>query len=125
MIRKKMYLCRRKNRGVAQLVVYLVWDQVVARSSRVTPTHERLLEIFSESLFSARCGRENRSIADTKKSNLLKFNKLLFVCVIPAGFKPATPTSVVWYSIQLSYGTSKYCFGFATAKVRFFLKPAK
>lgn len=27
-----------QNRGVAQLVVYLVWDQVVARSSRVTPT---------------------------------------------------------------------------------------
>lgn len=28
--------------------------------------------------------------------------------VIPAGFKPATPTSVVWYSIQLSYGTSNH-----------------
>ncbi len=40
--KKKVYLCGRKNRGVAQLVVYLVWDQVVARSSRVTPTHERL-----------------------------------------------------------------------------------
>ena len=26
----------------------------------------------------------------------------LFVFVIHAGFKPATPTSVVWYSIQLS-----------------------
>ena len=27
-----------KFRGVAQLVAHLVWDQVVARSSRVTPT---------------------------------------------------------------------------------------
>ena len=27
-----------KHRGVAQLVAHLVWDQVVARSSRVTPT---------------------------------------------------------------------------------------
>ena len=27
-----------KVRGVAQLVAHLVWDQVVARSSRVTPT---------------------------------------------------------------------------------------
>ena len=24
--------------------------------------------------------------------------------VTPTGFKPITPTSVVWYSIQLSYG---------------------
>ena len=29
---------RGKIRGVAQLVAHLVWDQVVARSSRVTPT---------------------------------------------------------------------------------------
>ncbi len=29
---------RRSHRGVAQLVAHLVWDQVVARSSRVTPT---------------------------------------------------------------------------------------
>ena len=28
----------KSNRGVAQLVAHLVWDQVVARSSRVTPT---------------------------------------------------------------------------------------
>lgn len=27
----------------------------------------------------------------------------LFQSVTAAGFKPATPTSVVWYSIQLSY----------------------
>ena len=27
-----------RARGVAQLVAHLVWDQVVARSSRVTPT---------------------------------------------------------------------------------------
>ena len=26
-----------------------------------------------------------------------------FFMVTAAGFKPATPTSVVWYSIQLSY----------------------
>ena len=39
-----LYLCTafrtnsEKVRGVAQLVAHLVWDQVVARSSRVTPT---------------------------------------------------------------------------------------
>ena len=40
-----LYLCSRitrkamiRPRGVAQLVAHLVWDQVVARSSRVTPT---------------------------------------------------------------------------------------
>ena len=27
--------------------------------------------------------------------------------VTPSGFKPETPTSVVWYSIQLSYGAVK------------------
>ncbi len=32
--------------------------------------------------------------------------QIVLVFVIPAGFKPTTPTSVVWYSIQLSYGTS-------------------
>ncbi len=31
---------REKHRGVAQLVAHLVWDQVVARSSRVTPTKD-------------------------------------------------------------------------------------
>ena len=30
-----------ENRDVVQLVVYLVWDQVVARSSRVIPTNSR------------------------------------------------------------------------------------
>lgn len=40
----------RENRGVAQLVVYLVWDQVVARSSRVTPTRKRLFGISEGSL---------------------------------------------------------------------------
>ena len=29
-----------ENRDVVQLVVYLVWDQVVARSSRVIPTNK-------------------------------------------------------------------------------------
>ena len=32
------YDIAKKHRGVAQLVAHLVWDQVVARSSRVTPT---------------------------------------------------------------------------------------
>ena len=32
------YLLASGNRDVVQLVVYLVWDQVVARSSRVIPT---------------------------------------------------------------------------------------
>ena len=35
---KKSYLCNRKNRGVAQLVAFLVWDQAVAGSSPVTST---------------------------------------------------------------------------------------
>ncbi len=41
---EKAYLCSTfsetsgRARGVAQLVAHLVWDQVVARSSRVTPT---------------------------------------------------------------------------------------
>ena len=40
---EKPYLCTafRKRRGVAQLVAHLVWDQVVARSSRVTPTKKQ------------------------------------------------------------------------------------
>ena len=40
---EKPYLCTafRKRRGVAQLVAHLVWDQVVARSSRVTPTKKK------------------------------------------------------------------------------------
>ncbi len=42
-----------------------------------------------------------------KESNLLIINKLLSY-VILAGLKPTTPTSVVWYSIQLSYRTNKY-----------------
>lgn len=29
--------------------------------------------------------------------------RLLFSFVTSPGFKPGTPTSVVWYSIQLSY----------------------
>ena len=36
-----LYLCTRKtknNRGVAQLVAFLVWDQAVAGSSPVTST---------------------------------------------------------------------------------------
>ena len=46
---RKSYLCsafREKpireggNRDVVQLVVYLVWDQGVARSSRVIPTNK-------------------------------------------------------------------------------------
>ena len=35
-----------KFRGVAQLVAHLVWDQVVARSSRVTPTKGFNTEAF-------------------------------------------------------------------------------
>ena len=38
-----------------------------------------------------------------KKSRLRINSCVIFVFfVIRAGFKPATPTSVVWYSIQLS-----------------------
>lgn len=39
-VQKKVVPLQSQNRGVAQLVVYLVWDQVVARSSRVTPTQK-------------------------------------------------------------------------------------
>ena len=35
------YLLAIGNRDVVQLVVYLVWDQVVARSSRVIPTRKK------------------------------------------------------------------------------------
>ena len=31
-----------------------------------------------------------------------------FLVVTAAGFKPATPTSVVWYSIQLSYAAISF-----------------
>lgn len=41
---------------------------------------------------------------DTKKSEHLA----MFTLVIPAGFKPTTPTSVVWCSIQLSHGTKAF-----------------
>jgi hypothetical protein len=41
-LEKKCTFAASKKRGVAQLVVYLVWDQVVARSSRVTPTKKTL-----------------------------------------------------------------------------------
>ena len=37
---------------------------------------------------------------------LLIYMGLMLVIVTAAGFKPATPTSVVWYSIQLSYAAS-------------------
>ena len=36
------------------------------------------------------------------KKNYLKWLQIVSCYVIRAGFKPATPTSVVWYSIQLS-----------------------
>ena len=42
---------------------------------------------------------ENMDIKKTSVNNL--FTEVLKVTA--AGFKPATPTSVVWYSIQLSY----------------------
>ncbi len=36
--------------------------------------------------------------------NILIIRGLFFVLLVTAtGFKPVTPTSVVWYSIQLSY----------------------
>jgi hypothetical protein len=38
--------------------------------------------------------------------------------VTAAGFKPATPTSVVWYSIQLSYAA--IAFSLASAKIGLF-----
>ena len=38
-LRMKWHLC--PSRGVAQLVAFLVWDQAVARSSRVAPTNRK------------------------------------------------------------------------------------
>ena len=43
--------------------------------------------------------------------------------VTAAGFKPATPTSVVWYSIQLSYAANY--FSLASAKIGLFFFSAK
>ena len=49
------YLLAIGNRDVVQLVVYLVWDQVVARSSRVIPTIKKedvgLPSLFYSSFF--------------------------------------------------------------------------
>ena len=39
---------------------------------------------------------------DKKRQTQKKDRNLAVFLVIRAGFKPATPTSVVWYSIQLS-----------------------
>ena len=41
---------RHWNRDVVQLVVYLVWDQVVARSSRVIPTNKGRLAQLVQSV---------------------------------------------------------------------------
>ncbi len=46
-----------------------------------------------------------RCLTNKKKEITLKnefLRDFFFLFVIRAGFKPATPTSVVWYSIQLS-----------------------
>ena len=46
-----------------------------------------------------------RYLTNKKKEITLKnefLRDFFFMFVIRAGFKPATPTSVVWYSIQLS-----------------------
>lgn len=51
-----------------------------------------------------------------KKSGHLAISTL----VIPAGFKPTTPTSVVWCSIQLSHGTKAFLFLKRDAKVQHF-----
>ena len=54
---EKVYLCIRfsektvKHRGVAQLVAHLVWDQVVARSSRVTPTFQRKRSLVKKRIY--------------------------------------------------------------------------
>lgn len=46
-----------------------------------------------------------RDFSHYKQKNYLMLFQIVSCYVIRAGFKPATPTSVVWYSIQLSYGT--------------------
>ena len=51
------------------------------------------------------CPRRGRVQQTKTKKSHLKVNfqmRFYFWFVIHAGFKPATPTSVVWYSIQLS-----------------------
>ena len=65
-----------KVRGVAQLVAHLVWDQVVARSSRVTPTFfiARNKQIQMEDIGIYRSIRKN--------AVLLVFGFLWIVCTI-------------------------------------------
>ena len=43
-----------------------------------------------------------RVFSHYKQKNYLRLFQIVSCYVIRAGFKPATPTSVVWYSIQLS-----------------------
>lgn len=59
---------------------------------------------------------------DTKKKSE---HLAMLTLVIPAGFKPTTPTSVVWCSIQLSHGTKAFSFLKRDAKVHHFLIPTK
>lgn len=46
-----------------------------------------------------------------------------WIFVTATGFKPVTPTSVVWYSIQLSYAA--VLFAFASAKIVHIFYPTK
>ena len=44
-----------------------------------------------------------------KKNLITEIQLIRFIIVTATGFKPVTPTSVVWYSIQLSYAAI-FCF---------------
>ena len=50
MLLRKEVLKAVENRDVVQLVVYLVWDQGVARSSRVIPTNKGRLAQLVQSV---------------------------------------------------------------------------
>ena len=52
------------------------------------------------------CWRVNDT-AQRKNTSVNKLFTEVFM-VTAAGFKPATPTSVVWYSIQLSYAAISF-----------------
>ena len=49
-----------------------------------------------------------KKLEDKKKGETIKFDNFSFMVTL-AGFKPATATAVMWYSIQLNYKANFYC----------------
>ena len=90
-----------QNRGVAQLVVYLVWDQVVARSSRVTPTIFNCF-FFAKSVTVLHSFFCPLNFCQQKNDNSLII-RLLSSCCDSGGIQTHNPhiRSVVLYSVEL------------------------